>query len=108
MVGLVVDLAAADAERLPAREAETTVSQASACRGLLSQPAPTPCQLVLALLKTAGTSGRLTRAVTALRPAPPDPLRKINDNGPRIAIAEIGPSEPSFGPVFPQCSRAPI
>ena len=53
VVGLVIDLAAADAARLPAREAAKPRLAGSSCRGLRSQPALTALPLVLAFLKTA-------------------------------------------------------
>ena len=49
VVGLVVDLGAADAERLPEPAAQTAeIERHHACRGLRSQPAPTRLPLVLA------------------------------------------------------------
>ena len=58
VVGLVVDLGQPDAERLPDRGPNSRPkSRESPCRGLRSQPAPTPCPLVLAYLQTAGRPG---------------------------------------------------
>ena len=53
VVGLVVDLAAEDAARLPRGKAATApLSTGSPCRGLRSQPEWRPLPLVLAALRT--------------------------------------------------------
>ena len=57
VVGLVVDLAASDAARLPAREAETTVISGVSLPRLAVAPGAQALPLVLAVLKTeAGTT----------------------------------------------------
>ena len=109
-VGLVVDLAAADADRLPAREALETAIESVVLPRLAVAPG------VAALPGTAGqlrTSGAidLTRRnwATCLGPARFAAwLRIINHHQPSIASANIGRTEPDLGPSFPQCNKHPI
>jgi HPr kinase/phosphorylase len=53
-VGWIVDLAATDAERLPATAQRTTAIEGVALPRLPVAPGADPCSLVLALLRSAG------------------------------------------------------
>src|SRR4029453_19294159 len=106
VVGLVVDLDAKDAGRLPEQPAANTeicgvrLPRLAVAAGMHALP------LVLALRGTAPMGDCLAHGDWVTPHNPND--QKINHTGPRIAAAQTSTHRAPFGPVFPQCSRTPI
>ena len=107
VVGLVVDLAAADAARLPEAGGQRPSLQGFRLPRLAVAAGMPALPMVLAYLKSS-PAGIDLRPAFGLTRGSRWRLKKLTITGLGSRPPKTDTSEPPLAPAFPQCSRAPI